>query len=147
MDTVARVVITYLFVLVALRLMGKREFGELSPVELVMLMLIPDIVAPGITREDFSLTTGILAVSTVMILVLVTSTLTHVSRRAERLTQAQPAVLVNAGVVYSEVLNQERVSSEEVLAAARENGVASLGDVEWAILQADGKIAIVPRER
>ncbi|HET8985284.1 MAG TPA: YetF domain-containing protein [Trueperaceae bacterium] len=147
METVARVVIIYLFVLVALRLMGKREFGELSPVELVMLMLIPDIVAPGITREDFSLTTGILAVSTVMMLVLVTSTLTHLSRRAERLAQARPAVLVNQGVLYSEVLNLERVSPDEVLAAARENGVASLGDVEWAILQPDGKIAIVPRER
>ena len=82
-----------------------------------------------------------------MVLVLVTSTLTHVNRRAERLTHARPAVLVNEGVLYSEVLNQERVSPNEVLDAARENGVESLGDVKWAILQADGKIAIVPRER
>lgn len=145
METVIRVVIVYLFVLVALRLIGKREFGDLSPVELVMLLLIPDIVAPGITGDDFSLTTGFIAVSTVTLLVLVTSVLTHMNRRLERIVQARPAVLVNEGIVYSEVLNRERVSADEILAAARENGIETLGDVKWAILQSNGKIAIVPR--
>lgn len=145
METVLRVVIIYVFVLVALRLLGKREFGELSPVELVMLMLIPDIVAPGITRDDFSLTTGIIAVSTVMLLVLVTSLLVHMNRRLEFVVHARPTVLVHEGTIFSETLNKERVSAEEVLAAARENGVDSLGEVKWAILQSDGKIAIVPK--
>lgn len=144
METVLRVVIIYLFVLVALRVLGKREFGELSPVELVMLMLIPDIVAPSITGEDFSLTTGIVAVSTVMLLVLVTSLLVHMNRRLEFVVHAKPTVLVHEGTVYSETLNRERVSAEEVLAAARENGVESLSEVKWAILQTDGRIAIVP---
>jgi len=143
-ETVLRVVIIYLFVLVALRVLGKREFGELSPVELVMLMLIPDIVAPSITGEDFSLTTGIVAVSTVMLLVLVTSLLVHMNRRLEFVVHAKPTVLVHEGTVYSETLNRERVSAEEVLAAARENGVESLSEVKWAILQTDGRIAIVP---
>ena len=144
METVLRVVIIYVFVLVALRILGKREFGELSPVELVMLMLIPDIVAPGIVRDDFSLTTGIVAVSTVMVLVLVTSLLVHMNHKLEHMVHARPAVLVHEGTVYSETLNRERVSAEEVLDAARENGVETLGNVKWAILQSDGKIAIVP---
>lgn len=146
METVIRVAIIYLFVLVALRLLGKREFGQLSPVELVMLMLIPDIVAPGIVRDDFSLTTGIVAVSTVMLLVLITSVLVHLNQRFEFMVHARPTVLVSEGVVYSESLNKERISAEEILAAARENGVESLADVRWAILQSDGKIAIVPSE-
>lgn len=144
METVIRVAIIYVFLLVALRLLGKREFGELSPVELVMLMLIPDIVAPGIVRDDFSLTTGIVAVSTVMLLVLVTSLLVHMNRRFEFTVHARPTVLVHQGVIYSESLNQERISAEEILAAARESGVESLQEVKWAILQSDGKIAIVP---
>ena len=144
MGTVIRVVIVYVIVLVGLRLLGKREFGELSPAELVMLMLIPDIVAPAITGDDFSLTTGVLSVSTVMVLVLVTSVLVHMNQRLERTVHAKPTVLVSDGVVYAETLNLERVSAEEVLAAARENGVDSLADVRWAILQSDGRIAIVP---
>ena|SRR5688572_4400941 len=144
MGTVLRVVIVYVFVLVGLRLLGKREFGELSPAELVMLMLIPDIVAPAITGDDFSLTTGVLAVSTVMVLVLVTSMLVHMNRRLENTVHAKPAVLVSDGVVYSETLNLERVSAEEVLAAARQNGVETLAGVKWGILQSDGRIAIVP---
>jgi len=139
-------VIIYLFVLVALRLLGKREFGQLSPLELVMLMLIPDIVAPGIVRDDFSLTTGIVAVSTVMLLVLITSLMVHMNRRLEFAVHARPTVLVSEGIVYSQSLNKERISSEEILAAARESGLDSLGDVKWAILQSDGKIAIVPRD-
>lgn len=145
METVARVAIIYVFVLVALRVMGKREFGELSPLELVMLMLIPDIVAPSITGEDFSLTTAIVAVSSVMLLVFLTSALVKTSRRVEAVIEATPAVLVHKGVIYSEALSTERVTADEVLAAARENGIANLADVQWAILQGDGKIAIVPR--
>jgi len=145
-ETVLRVGIIYVFVLVALRLLGKREFGQLSPVEFVMLMLIPDIVAPSIVRDDFSLTTGLVAVSTVMLLVLVTSLLVHMNRRLEFAVHARPTVLVHEGTVYSETLNKERVSAEEILASARENGVETLGEVKWAILQSDGKIAIVPKD-
>ena len=147
METVARVAIIYVFVLVALRVMGKREFGELSPVELVMLILIPDIVAPSITRDDYSLTTAIVAVTSVMLLVFLTSLLVKSNKRIERIIEARPAVLVHEGTLYSDVLSKERVTADEVLAAARENGVADLGEVQWAILHGDGKIAIVPRDR
>lgn len=147
METVLRVAIIYVFVLAALRLLGKREFGELSPVEFVMLMLIPDIVAPGIVRDDFSVTTGLVAVSTVMLLVLVTSVLVHFNRRLERVVHARATVLVKEGTIFSDALNDERVTTEEVLASAREQGIDTLADVKWAILQSDGKIAIVPRDR
>lgn len=146
METVLRVAIIYVFLLVALRLLGKREFGQLSPVELVMLMLIPDIVAPGIVRDDFSLTTGIVAVSTVMLLVLITSVLVHMNRRFEFIVHARPTVLVHEGTLYSTSLNQERISAEEILAAAREQGLDSISKIKWAILQSDGRIAIVPRD-
>lgn len=146
METVVRVVVIYVFVLAALRLLGKREFGQLSPVEFVMLMLIPDIVAPGIVRDDFSITTGLVAVSTVMLLVIVTSVLVHMNRRLEVLVHAKATVLVNEGTIYSDALNKERVTAEEILASAREQGLDSLSEVKWAILQSDGRIAIVPKD-
>ena len=142
MESVIRVAIVYLFVLFALRLLGKREFGDLSPHEFVMLMLIPDIVAQGIVKEDFSLTNGLVAV----LLVALTSLLIHVSRPAELAVTPRPTVLLFDGNLYTSNLNKERVSADEVLQVARESGLETLDQVKWAILQSDGKIAIVPKE-
>jgi len=141
-ESVIRVAIVYLFVLFALRLLGKREFGDLSPHEFVMLMLIPDIVAQGIVKEDFSLTNGLVAV----LLVALTSLLIHVSRPAELAVTPRPTVLLFDGNLYTSNLNKERVSADEVLQVARESGLETLDQVKWAILQSDGKIAIVPKE-
>src|SRR5690606_37469532 len=145
-ESVIRVAIVYLFVLFALRLLGKREFGDLSPHEFVMLMLIPDIVAQGIVKEDFSLTNGLVAVSTIMLLVALTSLLIHVSRPGELAVTPRPTVLLFDGNLYTSNLNKERVSADEVLQVARESGLETLDQVKWAILQPDGKIAIVPKE-
>ena len=145
MESVIRVVIVYLFVLFALRLLGKREFGQFSALELVMLMLIPDIVAQGIVREDFSLTTALVAVSTVMLLVVLTSMLAHVSHRAERAVTPMPTVLLFDGNLYSSAMNKERITAEEILQVAHQAGLETLDEVKWAILQSDGRIAIIPK--
>ena len=145
MESVIRVVIVYLFVLFALRLLGKREFGQFSALELVMLMLIPDIVAQGIVREDFSLTTALVAVSTVMLLVVLTSMLAHVSHRAERAVTPMPTVLLVDGNLYSSAMNKERITAEEILQVAHQAGLETLDEVKWAILQSDGRIAIIPK--
>jgi len=145
-ESVVRVAIVYLFVLFSLRLLGKREFGDLSPMEFVMLMLIPDIVAQGVVKEDFSLTNALVAVSTIMLLVVLTSMLTHVSRKAELAVRPRATVLLFDGDLYTSSLDEERVSPEEVLQVARESGLETLDQVKWAILQSDGKIAIVPKE-
>ena len=146
MDSVIRVVVVYLFVLFALRLLGKREFGDLSPMEFVMLMLIPDIVTQGILKEDFSLTNALVAVSTIMLLVVLTSMLTHVNRRAELAVNPRATVLLFDGNLFASSLDKERVSPDEILQVAHESGLETLDQVKWAILQSDGKIAIVPKE-
>ncbi len=145
MESVIRVVIVYLFVLFALRLLGKREFGQFSALELVMLMLIPDIVSQGIVREDFSLTTALIAVSTVMLLVVLTSMLAHVSRKVELAVTPQPTVLLFDGNLYSSAMNKERITAEEILQVAHQSGLETLDQVKWAILQSDGRIAIIPK--
>ena len=147
MESVIRVAIVYLFVLFALRLLGKREFGDLSPMEFVMLMLIPDIVAQGILDEDYSLTNALVAVSTIMLLVVLTSMLTHVNRRAGLAVSPRPTVLLFDGDLYTSNLDRERVSPDEILQVARESGLETLDQVRWAILQSDGRIAIVPKPR
>lgn len=146
METVLRVAIIYFFILVGLRVMGKREFSQMTPFELVMLLLIPELVSQSLIREDFSLINGLVAVSTVMVLVFLTSLLTHVSKRFERVVQSSPAVLVHHGRLIEETLNKERISTSEIFDQMHKSGLERLEQVKWAILESDGKIAIIPEE-
>src|SRR5690606_4471918 len=107
-----------------------------------MLMLIPDIVAQGIVKEDSSLTNSLVAVSTIMLLVAITSMLIHVNRRAELAVSPRPTVLLFDGNLYTSNMNKERIAPDEILQVAHESGLETLDQVKWAILQSDGKIAI-----
>lgn len=146
METVLRVAAIYLFVLVALRVLGKREFGQLSPIELVTLLMIPEIVSQALTREDYSLTNAAIGVATLLVLVFVTSLLMHRFQKAEIVIAGQPTVLVRQGELIGTALNAMRVTPDEVFSEMHKAGLQQLEQVQWAILESDGRIAIVPAE-
>lgn len=143
METVVRVAFIYLFILVMLRVMGKRELSQLSPLELIMLILIPELVAQSLVREDFSMTNAIIAVTTLMSLVFVTSVLVYRFRWFGRLVEGQPAILVDHGRMIGDALDRERVPPEELAAEMRKAGIERLEDVKWAVLETGGDIAII----
>lgn len=147
METVIRVAIIYLVILVGLRIMGKREFSQLSPLELVTLLLIPELVAQSLIREDFSLVNGVVAISTLFSLVFLNSLLVQKSKKAEQLVSGTPSVLVAHGRFIEENLNKERVTPGEVLGTMHESGLDNLAQVKWAVLETDGRITIVPEEK
>jgi uncharacterized membrane protein YcaP (DUF421 family) len=149
MDTVLRVAFVYGFLIVALRVMGKRELGKMSPIELVMLLLVPELFQQALVGEDFSMTTAIVAVSTLFTLVFAMSMITHRFQRVEKLVSGEPAVLVRHGKLVKEALDNERVSPEELFAEMHAAGVERLEQVRWAILEDGGKISIIaePPER
>jgi uncharacterized membrane protein YcaP (DUF421 family) len=144
MDTVMRVVILYLAIVLGMRLLGKREFGQLSPLELVSLLMIPELVSQAAIGEDYSITNALIAVFTLLSLVFITSTLMHLSPRLEAAVSGHPAVLIAHGKLLGEVLNQERISPEEIYAAMRRAGLDRLERVRWAVLEGDGSISLVP---
>jgi uncharacterized membrane protein YcaP (DUF421 family) len=144
METVIRITLIYLFVFAGLRVLGKREFGQLSPIELVTLLLIPEIVSQAMVKEDFSLTNGFIGIATIFLLVFLNSVVTHVSHRFEKIVQSEPTVLVHHGNLIARNLNRERVSPDEVQGQLRMAGLERLEQVKWAILESDGKISIVP---
>src|SRR5690606_39689775 len=84
METVVRIVLVYIFIMIALRIMGKREFGEMAPFDFVVLLLIPEMFSQAMTREDFSLTNAFVAVATLLTLVFITSVVSYRSERANR---------------------------------------------------------------
>lgn len=144
METVLRVVAIYLLVFAGLRILGKREFGQLSALELVTLLMIPEIVSQAITGEDFSLTNAAIGVTTLLLLVFLTSVLMHRFKKAEAIITGEPSVLVRRGKFLDDALNVSRVSPDEVFSEMHKSGLVRLEQVEWAILETDGRIAIVP---
>ena len=146
METVWRVAIVYIFVVFGLRVLGKREFGQLSPLELVTLLIIPEIVSQALVREDFSMTNALVGVSTLFVLVYFSSLLQQSSESIEKVFSSSPTVLVRNGSYIEKHMNQERVSPGEVFDAMHESGLDRLEQVKWAILESDGKIAIVPKD-
>jgi uncharacterized membrane protein YcaP (DUF421 family) len=146
METVIRVFIIYIFILVGLRILGKREFGQLSPLELVSLLMIPEIVTKALTGEDYSLTNALIGVSTLFSLVFLTSALMQWSRKAEHIIAGKPAVLVYDGNYVAENMNRERITPDEIFTEMHKSGLERLEQVKWAVLEPDGKISIVPAE-
>jgi uncharacterized membrane protein YcaP (DUF421 family) len=146
METVLRVGAIYLFLLVALRVMGKREFSELSSIEFVTLLLIPELMQQAMIRQDYSLTNALIGATTLLTLTFLTSLVTHLSKRAEQVIGGIPVVLVKDGNLLEDAMNRERVSPDEIFAQMHKGGLTLLEQVRWAILLTDGKIAIIPAE-
>jgi len=146
MDTVVRVAVIYVAIFLGLRVLGKREFGELSPFDLITLLLIPDLVAQGVLRSDYSLTNSLVAIATLFSLVFLISLFSHRFKRMEKAANGEPTLLVAKGRLLMDNLNRERIAPEEIYSAMRKSGLDRLARVRWAVLETDGKIAIVPED-
>lgn len=143
METVLRVAFVYVFIIIILRVLGKRELSQMSPMELVMLLLIPELVAQGLVGEDFSMTNAVIAVSTLAVLVFTTSTLVHRFKRVGELVEGRPSLVVDHGRPINEAMDRERLPIDELITEIRKAGIERLEDVKWGILETDGRIAII----
>lgn len=143
METVLRVGFFYLLILLLLRILGKRELSQLSPFELIMLLLIPELVSQALVREDFSMTNAVIAITTLMSLVFITSAIAYRFPRLGQLIEGKPSLLVDRGRTVSDTMDKERISPEEIAAEMRKAGIERLDLVKWAVLEADGKVAII----
>ncbi len=146
MEIVARVVFIYFAIMLGLRGLGKREFGELAPFDLVVLLLIPEIVSSAIVGSDFSLTAAFVALATLFGLVIATSVLSFRFPRLDRVISGTPAVIVTNGILIPEQLQLERVSPGEIHDALHRVGLERIDQVKWAILESDGRITVIPRQ-
>lgn len=147
MEMVLRVAVIYLFVFVGLRVLGKREFGQLSPIELVTLLMIPEIVSQALSAGDSSITSALIGVATLLVIVFLMSMLQHRFMGFESMVSGEPTVLVHRGALRERAMNLSRVTPDEIFGEMHKCGLTRLEDVEWAILEDDGKIAVVPAVR
>lgn len=145
MEIILRATVVYVFVFLLLRVMGKRELGEMSAFELVLLVMIGDLVQQAVTQEDMSITGAILAAGTIGFWVTLSSYLGFRSSRVQRVLESPPTIVVQDGVIRSDALAIERVSVAELLASARKHGIADLREVTLAVLESDGKFSFLQR--
>lgn len=143
MDTVLRIAVTYVFLMIVFRIMGKRELSKLSPFELVTLLLIPEILSQAMSGEDHSMTGALTGVSTLLCLVFLTSILTHRFRWFERIIESPPTVLVDQGTILTPHMDRERIQADELFGEMHKAGIERLSEVRWAILESDGHISFI----
>lgn len=144
MDTVIRAGFSYVFLWACFRVLGKRELNKMTPFELVTVFLIPQAFSRAMPRQDYSMTNAVVGAATLLSLVVLTSAISHRSRRLARVLEATPTVLVRDGVIIESHLNRERISPNDIFSAMHKEGIERLDRVKWAILESDGAIAIVP---
>jgi uncharacterized membrane protein YcaP (DUF421 family) len=142
-ETVLRVVFVFAFIWVCFRIVGKRELSQMAPFELVMLLLIPQFFSRALTRQDYSMTNAVLAATTLFSLVFLTSVASFRFGRFRYFMESEPTVLVRQGEFLRANLGRERIAPDEIFSAMHRAGVERIGDVAWAILEANGKIAII----
>jgi uncharacterized membrane protein YcaP (DUF421 family) len=145
MDIVLRATVIFIALYVLVRLMGKRELGQMTPFELIVLVVIGDLIQQGVTQNDFSLTGAIIAISTIAFLALAMSWASYLWPRAERLLEGEPRVIVRDGELLTGNLRRNRLTTSEIESEMRLAGIAHMGSVKWAILEPRGKISFIER--
>lgn len=146
MDIVMRAAIMFAFLYATLRIMGKREIGQLTPFELVVMIVMGDLIQQGVTHNDFSLTGAILAISTFAFLATALSWITFLSPKVERFFDGAPVVIVRDGEILKANLVRDRMTVSEIESEMRLAGIASIGQVAWGILEPQGKISFIKRD-
>jgi len=145
MDLVIRAVVIFFFILLVTRVAGRRELSTLEPFDLILLVVLGDLVQQGITQSDESVTGTLIVISTITLLTVAVSWVSFRFPRIRPATEGEPIVLVQDGRPIERNLRRERITVGDVEQEARAAQIASLADLEWAILENDGHISCIPR--
>lgn len=143
MEIVLRASLMFLVLYALLRLMGKRELGQMAPFELVTLIVMGDLIQQGVTHQDFSLTGAILAILTFAAWSLTFNGLSDRFPRLRPKLEGQPIVLARDGRLIDPNLKREGVDEDEFATEMRLAGIGQLDEVAWAILEPEGKISFI----
>jgi len=144
LDVAIRTAIVYVFIVVALRVGGQRDVGQMSKLDLIVLLVIADAVQNAMVGENTSLLGGIVAAGVLVGLDRGLRFVEHRWKAAEKVIEGEPRMLIRHGVILGKALRDEDIETEELMAALRKHGVVRPGQVELAVLETDGSISVVP---
>ncbi|HEY3270517.1 MAG TPA: YetF domain-containing protein [Geothrix sp.] len=144
-EFVLRALLVYGFLLVGLRLTGKRQVGQLAPFDFVMLLVLSNAVQNSMNAGDNTVLGGFILVTTLLALNALMGWWTWRSKRAETLLEGRPQILVHNGVLDEAMLASERITRHELMAAVRQAGVSDVADIRVAILETNGRINVIAK--
>ncbi|MGE0860817.1 MAG: DUF421 domain-containing protein [Gammaproteobacteria bacterium] len=141
-----RGVVVYFFLLALLRITGKRQVGQLSPFDLVLLLLLSNAVQNSMNGGDDSLTGGLVSALALVLVNWCVGLVSARSKTVESWVEGRPQVLVHNGVLFEDVMARAQLSRHELNAALRQGGCATVGEVRLAVLENNGAISVLRRE-
>jgi uncharacterized membrane protein YcaP (DUF421 family) len=145
MDIALRALFLYAFVVFVMRVLGRRELSSLTAVDLVLLIVLGDAIQQGLTQDDYSVTGAVIAVSTIGAIQVASSYLTFRSKRARKVIEGQPIVVIQDGKLLEDNLKRERLGEDDVAEEMRMQQIGSFDEVQWAILETNGQISFVKK--
>lgn len=146
MEIVVRAAVMFLFLWGVTRAVGRSTLGELSTFELLLYVVMGDLIQQAVTQQDYSVTSGFLAISVFALLTVILNWIQWRFPGTRSLIYGKPLVIVREGKVLTASTRQQRLSTTDLLAVARQQGIRSIAEVELAVLEADGKVSFFTRE-
>ena len=139
-----RTAVLYLLIVAGIRLMGKRQVGELEPSELVLSLIIADLASVPMQDFGIPLLTGIIPIFTLLSVTMIISVLTMKSVRFRALLCGRPSIIVENGKVHQREMKKNRFTVDELMEELRMKGITDLSTVKYAILETNGQISVLP---
>lgn len=140
-----RSIILYTIILIVMRLMGKREIGQLQPFELVIAIMIADLASIPMTEGGVPISNGIIPILGLLIMHLIISILNMKSIRMREIICGKPSILIYRGKIDEKMLIKERFTINELEERLRGNNISNIGDVEYAILETSGQLTVIQK--
>jgi uncharacterized membrane protein YcaP (DUF421 family) len=145
MDIVLRGIFVFVFLYVLMRMIGRRELSSLEPFDLILLIVLGDAVQQGLTQDDYSLTGAFLAIGTIAIMQVTVSYANFRFPKLRPVLDGEPIVVVQDGKPIEKNLKRERVTIEDLAAAARQQNIAKIEEVQWAVMETSGAISFIKK--
>jgi len=145
MELVIRATVVFWFLWLVVRGTGKRSLAELTPLDLLLVVVIGDLAQQGVTQEDMSITGAALAVSVFVIWTLLADWFGRRSPRMGRFLNGEPVIVVRNGEPLVDRLERERITLWDLVEAARIDGIGALSDIEFAVLETDGRFSFIKK--
>lgn len=145
-EFVLRAFLVYGFLLVVLRLTGKRQVGQLAPFDLVLLLVLSNAVQNSMNAGDNTVGAGFILAGALVVVNAAVGYITYKSKRAEAFVDGKPRIIIHNGVADETVLAEERITHHELMAAVRQANLIDISDVHLAILETNGRINVIAKK-
>jgi uncharacterized membrane protein YcaP (DUF421 family) len=146
LELLIRAVAVYFFVLVLLRISGKRQLGQLSAIEFVSILLISNAVQNSMNGGDNSLLGGLVLASALVVLSSLIAVLSYRFKTVRHLVEGVPTIVIRNGEIIQKSLDREKITSEELMTMLRRQGVHQMKDIELGVLESDGMLSVAKRD-